>query len=51
MALSGEWLGFGAGFRAHVSNLPVRERGQAGEHVAQISLWGDATAATGFDDR
>ncbi len=51
MALSGEWLGFSPGFRGHVLDLPVRERGQAGEHVAQVGLWVDATAATGFDDR
>ena len=51
MALIGGVPGCGSGYRCHFPDLPVGQRRQAGEYVAQIALWVDAAAATGFDDR
>ena len=51
LALSDCLLSLGPGCRCDVLDLPVSQRRQAGEHVAQICLRIDASAAAGFDDR
>lgn len=48
--LSGHVPGFGPGCGCHVLDLPVGHRRHTGEHVAQIGLRVDATAAACFDD-
>ena len=50
-ALRTRWLRLGPGFGGHVLDLLVGQRGQAREHLAQVGLWVDASAAAGFDDR
>jgi hypothetical protein len=49
-ALSCCLLCLGPGCRCHILDLPVGHRRQAGEHIAQISLRVDASAAASFDD-